>query len=60
MSDLVVIVPSRGRPGAAHELRDAFNATCALDTQLVFAIDKRDAAGIYDYPHDDRATTWWS
>jgi hypothetical protein len=60
MADLVVVVPSRGRPKAAHELRDAFEATCVLDTKLVFAIDLRDAEGIYEYPFDDRATTWWS
>lgn len=60
MTDLVVIVPSRGRPQSAHELRDAFDATCRLKTQLVFAIDERDVSGIYEYPHDARASTWWS
>lgn len=60
MADLTVIVPSRGRPEAAHELVKAFDATCSADTQLVFAIDERDQAGIYDYPYNERATTlWW-
>lgn len=44
MSDLVVIVPSRGRPQAAAELAQAFEATCSTDTELVFAVDRDDPA----------------
>lgn len=43
MTDLVVIVPSRGRPQAARELAEAFEATCTADTELVFAVDDNDA-----------------
>jgi hypothetical protein len=60
MADLVVIVPSRGRPEAAHELCRAFEETCVLDTQLVFAIDERDVGSIHDYPFVNQTTTWWS
>lgn len=42
MTDLVVIVPSRGRPHAAAELADAFNETCRAETDLVFALDDDD------------------
>lgn len=60
MADLVVVVPSRGRPEAAHELCRAFEETCVLDTQLVFAIDERDVSSIHDYPFVNQTTTWWS
>lgn len=39
MTDLLVIVPSRGRPAAVTELADTFAQTCTADTQLVIAID---------------------
>lgn len=42
MADLVVIVPSRGRPQAAIELSQAFAETCTADTRLVFAVDDDD------------------
>jgi hypothetical protein len=42
VSDLVVIVPSRGRPQAVNELAEAFAQTCAADTDLVFALDSSD------------------
>lgn len=42
VSDLVVIVPSRGRPEAAHELAETFAATCTADTELVFGVDSDD------------------
>lgn len=42
MPDLVVVVPSRGRPGAARELAEAFDATCTADTELMFALDDDD------------------
>lgn len=42
MADLVVIVPSRGRPEAAVALVQAFKATRTADTMLVFAVDESD------------------
>jgi hypothetical protein len=42
MADLVVIVPSRGRPEAAIELGEAFKDTCTASTSLVFAVDSDD------------------
>lgn len=42
MPDLVVIVPSRGRPHAVAELAAAFRATREMSTLLVFAIDESD------------------
>jgi hypothetical protein len=42
MTDLVVVVPSRGRPKAARELASAFAKTCTADTLLVFAVDEDD------------------
>lgn len=44
MADLVVIVPSRGRPDAARELAASFTETCTADTGLVFAVDADDEA----------------
>jgi hypothetical protein len=45
MSDLLVIVPSRGRPAAAAELAEAFSDTCTAETELVFAVDRSDPTG---------------
>lgn len=42
MADLVVIVPSRGRPAAARALAETFAATCTADTELTFAVDDDD------------------
>lgn len=42
MADLVVIVPSRGRPDAARELAASFAETCTADTLLVLAVDADD------------------
>jgi hypothetical protein len=42
MADLVVIVPSRGRPEAAAKLAATFRETCTADTVLVFALDSDD------------------
>lgn len=42
MSDLVVIVPSRGRPQAVAELVEAFRETCTADTALFFGVDDDD------------------
>lgn len=49
MTDLVVIVPSRGRPIRACAMVDAFQATCTGDTQLLFAVDDDDVTRL-DYP----------
>jgi hypothetical protein len=40
--ELVVIVPSRGRPAAVVELERAFRDTCAAGTRLMFAFDDDD------------------
>jgi hypothetical protein len=45
MTDLLVIVPSRGRPGAVSEMLQAFGETCRADTRLMFAIDDADPDG---------------
>lgn len=45
MADLVVIVPSRGRPHAVAEMAKAFKQTCTANTQLVFAVDTDDPEG---------------
>jgi len=42
MADLVVIVPTRGRPNAAAEVAATFAATCTADTRVSFAIDADD------------------
>jgi hypothetical protein len=42
MPDLVVIVPSRGRPEAAVALVQHFADTCTGGTRLLFAIDESD------------------
>lgn len=44
MTDLVVIVPSRGRPQAAAELADTFDNVGAT-ARLVFAVDEDDPTG---------------
>jgi hypothetical protein len=48
MTDLVVIVPSRGRPEAAEALVEAFDLTCTCQTKLIFAVDATDPTrGLY-------------
>lgn len=42
MPDLVVIVPSRGRPEAVDELNDAFRDTCTARTRLMVCVDEDD------------------
>lgn len=42
MADLVVLVPSRGRPDAARALAWAFRTTCTADTLLTFVVDEDD------------------
>jgi Methionine biosynthesis protein MetW len=41
-TDLVVIVPSRGRPEAARELAQMFTSTAQANSILVFAVDDDD------------------
>ena len=43
MSDLVVIVPSRGRPHTVAEISEAFEQTCTARTVAWFAVDNDDA-----------------
>ncbi len=43
MADLLVIVPSRGRPANAVRLAEAFAETCTADTRLWFAVDDDDS-----------------
>lgn len=42
MADLVVFVPTRGRPHAVSQLARAFDETCTADTRLVFVVDEDD------------------
>jgi hypothetical protein len=44
MADLVVIVPSRGRPHTVAEMAQSFERTCTADTRLWFAVDDDDPA----------------
>lgn len=43
MADLVVIVPSRGRPQAVLGMAEAFRQTCTAATDLLWAVDDDDA-----------------
>jgi hypothetical protein len=57
MPDLVVVVPSRGRPDAAVALAEAVAGTRRADTALVVVVDDDDpAAGDYDLSRWDFAT----
>lgn len=42
MADLILIVPTRGRPHAVAELAESFSETCTADTFLVLAVDDDD------------------
>lgn len=42
MRDLVLVVPSRGRPGSIADLRDWLNRTCKEDTSLLVGLDSDD------------------
>lgn len=42
MADFIMIIPTRGRPGAVRELAEAFSATCTADTHLLIAVDDDD------------------
>lgn len=44
MPDLLVIIPTRGRPHTVAEVVDAFRDTCRADTGLMFVIDDDDPA----------------
>ena len=49
MKDLLLVVPSRGRPGSIARLWEAMAATCTGDTTLIVGLDEDDpTAG--DYP----------
>src|SRR5512146_1697468 len=43
--DMVVVVPTRGRPDNARRLIEACAKTCRADTRLLFGIDEDDAFG---------------
>jgi hypothetical protein len=45
MADLVVIVPSRGRPEVLGKLAEAFDQTCTASTSLLVAVDENDPTG---------------
>lgn len=59
MTELLVIVPSRGRPEAATELTEAFRATCTTDTHLLFVVDESDPTrdDYLNLPHGLQAST---
>lgn len=42
MADLVVVVPSRGRPDALVDLERVFRETCTAQTRLMVAVDEDD------------------
>lgn len=44
MRDLLIITPTRGRPGSAKRLAEAVDATCTADTELVLAVDEDDTS----------------
>jgi len=57
MPELVVVVPTFGRPQNAWRLVKAFEETCVLDTELVFVLDDADETrGEYPLPHLATAT----
>ena len=43
MTDMVVLVPARGRPGNARRLIEECAKTCRADTRLLFGLDDDDA-----------------
>ena len=44
MRDLLIITPTRGRPGNARRLAEAVTKTCTADTELVFTVDDDDTS----------------
>lgn len=42
MYDLIVIVPSRGRPGRMHDLVQQYQASCTADTLVIPVVDDDD------------------
>lgn len=42
MADLILIIPSRGRPQAVGHLAEAFSLTCTANTKLLIAVDSDD------------------
>lgn len=51
MTDLNILVPSRGRPQAVREMVTAFAETCTAETTLTFVIDSDDPMAL-DYRHE--------
>lgn len=49
MADMIILVPTRGRPGNAARLADACARTCRADTVLMLGLDDDDA---WQYPLD--------
>lgn len=49
MGDLLLVVPSRGRPGNIDRLREAMSRTCRGDTTLLLGLDDDDPA-LASYP----------
>jgi hypothetical protein len=50
MRDMLIAVPSRGRPGSVDRLIQAMHSTCVLDTQLAVGLDADDE---HNYPRRD-------
>lgn len=51
MKDLLMVVPSRGRPGNIRRLADAMRVTCTAGTDLIVGLDLDDPTAD-DYPAD--------
>jgi hypothetical protein len=51
MRDLMLAVPSRGRPQNIARLRDSLKATCEMETDLLVGLDADDPA-LLNYPSD--------
>lgn len=61
MADLVVVVPSRGRPKAAAELAEQCAKTCTADTLLLVVVDSDDPTGPeYAAPAGTQAFFTWA
>jgi hypothetical protein len=58
MSDLLVIVPSRGRPGHVERLWEAWQATATGCAQLLIALDDDDPTA-KDYPAPEVGLRYW-
>jgi hypothetical protein len=56
MAELVVVIPTRGRPHTVAALCEAFAATCTADVEMVFAVNADDPT-LPDYRAALRAAT---